>query len=86
MFLLLVCNWLLSPELFQFLIIALIVKFGIELIIAMLGTKYFKKTKWIWFFPILFVFYMPYALIISFFSIFGNFKWKNRVYNQGKVK
>ena len=83
---LLIFNGFLSPKLFQFLIIALMIKFVIEFIIAVLGTLYFNKKKWLWFFPILFVLYMPYILIISFFSLFGNFKWKERVYTKGNVK
>lgn len=78
--------WFISAESIQFLIIVLIVKFVIEFFIAIMGTFYFNKISWLWFFPFLFLLYMPYILIISVFSVFGNFKWKDRVYNQGKVK
>ena len=77
---------LLAVQLFQFLIIALIAKFVIELIILIIGTLYFKKISCLWFFPFLFLLYMPYILIISIFSIFGNFKWKERVYIKGSIE
>jgi len=84
--LLLVGFLLLSSDLLQFLILAIIVKFILEFIIALMGSLYFKKISWLWFFPFLFIFYMPYILIISIFSIFGNFKWKERVYTKGKIR
>jgi cellulose synthase/poly-beta-1,6-N-acetylglucosamine synthase-like glycosyltransferase len=78
--------FLLSPELNQFLINVLIIKFVVELIVAVAGTINIRKIKWMWFFPFLFILYMPYILIISFFSMFGNFKWKERVYKKTTIK
>ena len=78
--------WLLPSNLIQFLIIALIIKFILDFLMALIGSIYFKKIKWLWFFPFLYIFYLPYILIISIFSISGNFKWKDQVYIKSKVK
>lgn len=78
--------FLLPPEIKQFLTVAIIIKLAIEFTVAIQGTIYFKKKSWLWFFPVLFVFYMPYILIISIFSLFGNFKWKERVYKKGDIE
>jgi cellulose synthase/poly-beta-1,6-N-acetylglucosamine synthase-like glycosyltransferase len=86
LFLLAAGFWVITSELHIFIIIALILKLILDFLIALIGSIYFKKTSWIWFFPFLFIFYMPYIFFISFFSIFGNFTWKERVYVQGKVK
>jgi len=83
---LLVCYSFLSATLIQFLIFAFIVKFLIEFIVAILAIIYAKKKSWLLWFPGLFVFYMLYVLIMSFFSIFGNFKWKDRVYKKRSIK
>jgi len=83
---LIICYSFLSTALVQFLIIALIIKLVIEFIIAVVAINYGRKKSWLWWFPVLFVFYMPYVLIMSFFSVFGNFKWKDRVYKKRSIK
>ena len=77
---------ILSHQILQFLIIALIIKLVIEFIVAVMAIKYVKKNSWLSWFPVLFLFYMPYIFLVSFFSIFGNFKWKDRVYKKRTIK
>lgn len=77
--------WLLPSDVLNLVMIGLMIKFVFEFIIAFLGSIYFKKLSWLWFFPFLFIFYMPYILIISIFSSFGNFKWKENVYTKGNI-
>ncbi len=78
--------WLLNNYFMHFLLMGITVKFIVDFSIALIGSIYFKKSSWFWFFPFLFVLYMPYILIMSIFSIIGNFKWKEQVYIKGKVK
>lgn len=73
-------------DLLQFVFLAFMVKLPFDFLIAATGSYYFKKLSLLWFFPFLFIFYMPYILIISIFSLFGNFRWKKRVYKKTKIK
>lgn len=84
--LLLTGYFLFSAELQKFIMMAFFIKFIFELFIAVLGRVYFNKSQLLRYFPVLFVLYMPYILVISLFSLFGNFKWKDRVYIKGNVK
>jgi hypothetical protein len=67
------------------LIFSIVLKFFTDFIIVLIGTIHFNKKYLLIFFPVLFVFYMPYILIISIFSLFGNFKWKDRVYTRRDI-
>jgi len=84
--LLLIALPFLTVKITQIVLVSLLVKFGLDFIVAIIGAFYYKKISWLWFFPFWFIFNMPYILIVSIFSVSGNYKWKEQKYTKGSIE
>ncbi len=62
----------------KILISTLLLKTFVEIIFLIPVTLFFKKSKWLWLFPLLQPFHIIYIVLSGFLGKFGTYQWKGR--------
>lgn len=65
---------------FHYLWMPLILKVVSDFILQLNATIFFKRTKWLVFFPIAEILHIIYLMMVSINALIGRFTWKNRAY------